>query len=77
MISNLKKRIYTSIILIFIVLTMLINNYVLGYFLIIVSILSLLEFARMTMKIYVNEKLNLLLLIRYSPYMFLYLVLHF
>ena len=56
MISNLKKRIYTSIILIFIVLTMLINNYVLGYFLIIVSILSLLEFARMTMKIYVNEK---------------------
>ncbi len=58
MISNLKKRIYTSIILIFIVLTMLINNYVLGYFLIIVSILSLLEFARMTMKIYVNEKIK-------------------
>ena len=58
MISNLKKRIYTSIILIFIVLTMLINNYVLGYFLIVVSILSLLEYARMTMKIYVNEKIK-------------------
>ena len=58
MISNLKKRIYTSIILIFIVLTMLINNYVLGYFLIVVSILSLLEYVQMTMKIYVNEKIK-------------------
>ena len=56
---NLKKRIYTSVVLFLIVFTMLINNYVLGYFLIIVSILSLLEFIRMAMKIYIKEKIKI------------------
>lgn len=60
--KNLKKRIYTSIILFLIVFTMLINNYFLGYFLIIVSILSILEFIRMTKKIYYREKLKIFLL---------------
>mgnify|MGYP001208352275 FL=1 len=60
--TNLKKRIYTSVILFLIVFLMLINNYVLGYFLMIASILSLLEFMRMTMKIYVNEKIKVLTL---------------
>ena len=60
--TNLKKRIYTSVILFLIVFLMLINNYVLGYFLMIASILSLQEFIRMTMKIYVNEKIKLLTL---------------
>jgi len=60
--TNIKKRIYTSIILFLIVFTMLINNYFLGYFLIIISIFSILEFIRMTMKIYSKEKIKAFLL---------------
>ena len=41
---------------------MLINNYFLGYFLIIISIFSILEFIRMTMKIYSKEKIKAFLL---------------
>jgi len=53
--KNLKKRIYTSSVLIFFLLCMLINNYVLGYFLIIIGLISLLEFFKINSIIFKNN----------------------
>lgn len=59
---NLKKRIYTSIGLLLLLLLLLINNYALGYFLIIFGIFAILEFSSMTMKIYKKNRLKKFLL---------------
>lgn len=45
--NNLKKRIYTSISLLLLLFLMVINNYILGFFILIVGILSILEFFKM------------------------------
>ena len=45
--KNLKKRIYTSFILLTLLFLMLIDNFVYGYFLIVIGILSILEFFKM------------------------------
>ena len=45
--KNLKKRIYTSFILLTLLILMLIDNFVYGYFLIVIGILSILEFFKM------------------------------
>ena len=42
--KNLKKRIFTSLSLLLLLFVMLIDNFILGYFIIIVGILSILEF---------------------------------
>ena len=42
--KDLKKRIYTSIILFLLLYAMAMNNYILGYFLIIIGIYSIIEF---------------------------------
>ena len=42
--KNLKKRIFTSIVLFTLLFLMLINNYALGYFLLVIAIYSILEF---------------------------------
>lgn len=42
--KNLKKRIFTSLSLLVLLFVMLIDNFILGYFIIIVGILSILEF---------------------------------
>ncbi len=47
MTKNLKKRILTSIVLFLFLFFAFINNFVLGYILMIISIFSVLEFARM------------------------------
>ena len=46
MTKNLKTRIYTSIILFSLLFVMIINNYILGYSLILVGVLSFLEFSK-------------------------------
>ena len=46
--KNLKKRIYTSIVLFTLLFLMLINNYALGYFLIVIATYSILEFLKIT-----------------------------
>jgi len=60
--NNLKKRIYTSLILILLLLFMFMSNYVLGYFLVVIGILSILEFFKMTMIIQKKNKINQLIL---------------
>lgn len=50
--TNLKKRIYTSIALIFLLFSMMFNNFILTYFLIIMGIVSFLEFSKIISIIY-------------------------
>ena len=56
--ENLKKRIYTSFALSLILFFMLINNFVLGYFLIIISVFSVLEFYKIISIIFKKEKIK-------------------
>ena len=56
--SNLKLRIYTSIILLLILFLMSVNNIILGYFLIIIGVISLLEFFNLNKIIFKNNILR-------------------
>lgn len=56
--KNFKKRIFTSIGLIFLLLLMLINNFILGYFLIIIGIIAILEFCKINLIISKKNKFN-------------------
>jgi phosphatidate cytidylyltransferase len=58
MTKNLKKRIYTSLILFSLLFLMSISNFVLGYFLIIIGMVSFLEFSKMNMIILNKKKLK-------------------
>ena len=60
--KNFIERIYTSIILFLILFFMLINNYILGYILLIVSIFSFLEFSNMISIIFKKKKISQLLI---------------
>ena len=55
--QNFKLRIFTSLILFLLLYLMLINNFLLGYFLIIIGILSILEFIQIIDKILKKKKL--------------------
>lgn len=50
--KNLKKRIFTSIVLFVFLFLMLINNYIFGYFVLVVGILSIMDFSLMMKKIF-------------------------
>ena len=56
--KNLKKRVYTSLGLFLILYSMLVNNFLLGYFLIIASILSIIEFNQITTTFLRNKRIN-------------------
>ena len=56
--KNFIQRIYTSIILFLVLFLMLINNYILGYVLLIVSIFSFLEFSKMISIIFNRKKIT-------------------
>ena len=56
--TNLKKRIYTSIALFLLLFAMLMNNYIFGYFLVVASVLSILEFSKMIVIILKNKKIK-------------------
>ena len=56
--QNIKKRIYTSIILFLILFLMIINNYAMAYFLIIASVISVLEFSKMISIIFNKKKIS-------------------
>ena len=60
--KNLKQRIYTSSALLLILFFMLINNFVLGYFLIVLSIFSVLEFNKIISIIFTKEKIKIFLI---------------
>ncbi len=56
--ENLKKRILTSFALLLILFFMLINNFILGYFLLILSIFSVLEFYKIISIIFKKKKIK-------------------
>ena len=56
--KNLLYRVYTSIILLFLLFSMIVNNYFMGFFLIIIGIFSLLEFFKIILKIFEKNKLK-------------------
>ena len=54
--NNLKLRILTSLILVFILILMMINNYVLSYIVTVTGIFSLIEFFKINSIIFKNKK---------------------
>ena len=56
--TNLKRRVYTSLFLFLLLFLMLINNFILGYFLVVIGILSILEFFKMIMIIQKKDKIK-------------------
>ena len=62
MINELKKRIYTSLALFLLMFLMFINNYISAYFLIILGILSLLEFFKINTIIFKKSKIKQLII---------------
>ncbi len=54
--ENLKKRFFTSLALFVLLFLMIKNNYILGYLILIIGVLSVLEFFQMTSKIFKNKK---------------------
>ena len=70
---DLKKRIGTSITLFFLLFLMLINNLVLGYFIIVIGIISILEFFKIILIIYKNDKIKQLIInLLFIIYIFLF-----
>ncbi len=69
--KNIKKRIYTSIILIFLLFLMFLNIYVMGFLLMLVGIFSLIEFSRIISIIFKKNKITQLFLnIIFTCYIF-------
>ena len=66
--ENLKYRIYTSIVLLSLLLFIFNFNLVLIYFLIILGVLSILEFLEITQKIYSNKIILILINIFFITY---------
>ena len=59
--KNLKKRIYTSVGLIFLLFLMIINNYILGFFIFTLGIVSILEFFKINLILHKKNKFLLLI----------------
>ena len=78
--ENIKKRINTALILLTILFLMLINNFILGYFLIIISLISILEFNKIKLIIFKKKKIkqiffNILFIIYIFSFSSIFLVL--
>jgi phosphatidate cytidylyltransferase len=55
--KNLKKRIYTSLGLILLLILMFINNYATSYFLIVIGVFSILEFLKIILIVFNKKKI--------------------
>tara|TARA_B100001057_G_scaffold174052_2_gene174778 strand:- start:1437 stop:2087 length:651 start_codon:yes stop_codon:yes gene_type:complete len=75
--ENLKYRIYTSIVLLSLLLFIFNFNLVLIYFLIILGVLSILEFLEITQKIYSNKIILILINIFFITYIFTFCFMFF
>ena len=78
--ENIKKRVNTALILLTILFLMLINNFILGYFLIIISLISILEFNKIILIIFKKKKIkqiffNILFIIYIFSFSSIFLVL--
>ncbi len=58
MLKNLQKRIYTSIILFFLLFLMIVDNHAMAFFLMLIGIFSVLEFFTIILKIFEKNKMK-------------------
>ena len=58
MFKNLQKRIYTSIILFFLLFLMIVDNHAMAFFLMLIGIFSVLEFFTIILKIFQKNKMK-------------------
>ena len=72
MTSNLKLRIYTSILLFFALFLSYVSNFLLGYFLIIIGVISLLEFFKINKLAFNKQEFKKLCI---NSFLFLYIFL--
>ncbi|MEL0247064.1 MAG: phosphatidate cytidylyltransferase [Alphaproteobacteria bacterium] len=70
--NNFKRRVYTSLALLAIVFLMFASQIILTYFLIILGILSILEFIKMIKKIILNRTLQLSIIIYVYLFCFMF-----
>lgn len=77
MTKNLKKRIYTSFILIFLIFLISISKYILLYTLLVLSVISSLEFINISKKIFKNFFYKLISCMFYLSYIFLFCLFFF
>ena len=75
--SNLKKRIYTSIALFFLIILVIKYNFILAYTLIIVGIYAIIEFSNMSKRIFVDKYFIIIFNIFFFTYIFLFCFLFF
>ena len=70
--TNLKKRFYTSILLFFLLISLGYSDFVLVYSLIVLGVISILEFLNLTQKISINRIFFILFNIVFIIYIFLF-----
>ena len=70
--KNLKKRIYTSLILLFLFFLILKSNFILVFTLLVIGVLSLIEFFNLTKKILKNKSYQIILNIFFIIYIFIF-----
>jgi phosphatidate cytidylyltransferase len=70
--KNLKKRIYTSLILLFLFFLILKSNFILVFTLLVLGVLSLIEFFNLTKKILKNKSYQIILNIFFIIYIFIF-----
>lgn len=75
--NNFKRRVYTSLALLAIVFLMFASQIILTYFLIILGILSILEFIKMIKKIILNRTLQLSINLIFIIYVYLFCFMFF
>ena len=68
--SNLKKRILTSFALLLLIVLIFKSNLILAYSLIVIGVLSILEFTQMLNKIFINKFYNYIINLFYIFYIF-------
>ena len=73
--NNFKKRIITSLILFFLIFLIINNKYILIYSLIVISVISMLEFFNMIKKIFENNLLKILINSTFVCYVSLFSIL--
>ena len=70
--TNLKRRFYTSILLFFLIISIGYSDFVLVYSLIVLGVISILEFLNLTQKITINRLYFILLNTVFIIYIFLF-----
>lgn len=75
--TELKKRMLTALVLFFLIFLIIINNFFLIYSLILLGVLSILEFLRLSKKILINKYYFTIINIFFITYIFIFCIMFF